>query len=179
MKIKYNTPSDMFKFIEDSYFIVAYKKKILKNKKYPFHNSIKRNLISFVGYILLLITMILFYVKTGAVFGKIMIYIITFCILALGFAFFNLAYTYFKTKNKDINGVVIIDKEGITDEDNDTKVLVKWEHISCMIIGKWAINIFVKNRNIYFRLPVDIKKKLVDGIMKYSDIEIIDLIIND
>lgn len=179
MKIKYNKPDNLFKFIEESYFIVGYKKKILKNKKYPFYNSIKRNLISFVGYILLLITMILFYLKTGAVFGKIMIYIITFCVFVIGFSFFNFACIYFKTKNKDINGVVIIDEEGITDEDNDTKVLVKWNCISCVIIGKWAINIFVKEQNGYFRLPVDIKKKLVDGIMKYSNIEIIDLTIND
>lgn len=179
MKIKYSTPKELFKFIEDSYFIVAYKKKILKNKKYPFFNNIKRSFISFLGYIMLTIIFETFRNITGDNDLKVVVSIMFICVALSGINILNFLFRYNKIKNKSINGILTIDEEGISDEDEESKLDIKWKVVTFVIVGKYSVNILLENSEFYLRLPIAVKEKVIKGITKYSDIEIIDLTIKN
>lgn len=84
-------------------------------------------------------------------------------------------YEFFKVKNNDFSGVLVINENGITDEDDNSKITIKWEITLCAIIGNYSINIFLKNWNMYFRTPIDKKVELISAIEKNSNIETIDL----
>lgn len=178
MEIKYTKPINLFKFLEDSYFIVNNKKKILKNKKYPFYNSIKREMLPFVGYILLLFICLWMQRYERILFFEVMSYIIGIFIGLMTILYLNLICSYYKIKKRNLSGVLTIDESGITDEDEKIKFTYKWDSITYVIIGKYSINILLKDTAFYLRLPINIEKTLIKEINKYAKIEIIDLVSN-
>ena len=175
MKIKYCKPDNLFKFLEDSYFVMTNKKRLLKKEKPIFFNSFKRYLIVYVAFIILSFFWLLECLNTNHIFCKIM-FGINFCYLLL--LIFNhglFFYTYFKTKKKELSGTITLDEDGIADEDKESKCVFKWNFISSVIVSNYSINIFLNNKNIYLRLPISIKKDVLKNIKKYSDIQILDL----
>ena len=179
MKIKYDKPNDFFRFVKDAYYISVNKKKILENKKNLEPIISKKNLMSFVGYIILLFIMILFYIKTDFIYFKIMSYIILFFIFIILLSFLLIGipflYFYFKIRKKNLDGTLVINGEGITVETDEIRFVYKWNCISCVIISNYSIIIVLNS--LCMMLPIDIKEKLISGIEKYSEIKIIDLTI--
>lgn len=159
-------------------YIAGNKKRIFDNKKYPKYNSFKNELLTCIGYFLLLILGILFYLKTGEVIVKILCYVFGIVILIMLYSLNYFRKIFLITKKSEFVGVLIIDKNGIVDEDNFAKFSYKWENISYIIMGKHSFNIFFNN-NAYLRLPINLKDELVSTIKRYSNVEIIDLTIND
>lgn len=179
MKIKYDKPINLIEFVNESNYIAGNKKRIFEKRKYPKYSSFKKDLLTCIGYILLLILGILFYLKTGEVVAKILCYVFGIIILIMLYSFYYLRKIYLITKKSEFTGVLTIDKNGIVDEDSFAKFCYKWENVSYMISGKHSFNIFFSKNNGYLRLPIDLKNDLVGAVEKYSDAEIIDLTIND
>lgn len=175
MKIKYEKPINLVEFVHESIYIAGNKKRIFDNKKYPKYNSFKKELLTCIGYFLLLILGILFYLKTGEVIAKILCYVFGIVILIMLYFLNYFRKIYLITKKSEFVGVLTIDKNGIVDEDNFAKFSYKWENISYIIMGKYSFNIFFNNNSGYLRLPVNLKDDLVSTIKRYSNVEIIDL----
>jgi len=183
MKIEYNKPDNRFEFINESMQISACKKNILKTKKYSFNHSVKENLLSFIKYVILLVISILFYNKLEGSFMKFVIIFLICCLVVLvamdAFCLLVNFLVYLISRNKDLSGTISINNDGIEDESNGIKICIKWETISCIIIGKLSFNIFLKEQDNYLCLPIGIKDDLLKIIREYSDVEIIDLLDND
>ena len=128
---------------------------------------------------MLLILGILFYLKTGEVIAKILCYILAIVILIMLYSFYCFVIIYLNVKKQDLRGTLTIDEKGIVDNCDLMEVHFKWDNIAYAIIGKYTFNIFINNNSAYFRIPIDIKDKLLKAIKKYSDVEIIDLANND
>lgn len=136
----------MIDFVNEFNYIDGNKKRIIENKKYPKYSSFKRDLLIYIGYILFLILEILFYLKTVEVVAKILCYIFGIFLIML-YSFYYLGKIYLITKKSGFVGVLIIDKNGIVDEDRFAKFCYKWENVSYIISG---------NRLLIFSLTIRI-----------------------
>ena len=176
MKIKYSMPSNLFEFMYESNNIAGNRNKLYQAKKSLNINSFNKDFWVFIGYLILFIIEIVFYIKTGVIFALILSVIFGFVVFILGICIIAFIYFYFKTKNSILDGKLIINKDGIIDEDCNVSVTCKWEGISYILIGKLSINIFLDNGLKYLRLPINIKEELLNAIDKYSKVELIDLV---
>lgn len=181
MKIKYNKPTNFFKFVKDAYDVILNKKKILENKNNLNPIISKKTLMAFIGYIILLFIMLLFYIKTDFIYFKIMSYIILFLTLIMSLSFLlgwiTILNFYFKNRKKKLDGILVINREGITVANDEIRFVYKWNCISCVIISNYSIIIVLNINSLCMMLPIDIKDKLISAIEKYSDSKIIDLTI--
>lgn len=175
MKIKYNKPANPFKYMRDSKIVFTNKKNILKTKKYPFHNSFKENLWYFIWCMIILIVSVVFYIVTKENSIKFFPYGFSIFCFFTGSNLMTDIFIYLRSRNKDLSGTISINNDGIEDDSNGIKICIKWDAISCIIIGKLSFNIFLKEQDNYLCLPIDIKDDLLKVIREYSDAEIIDL----
>ena len=179
VKIKYNKPNDLFDYMYESNNIASNKNKIYQTKKYSNNNSFKKNVWTFIGYLILFIMEIIFYIKTKVLFALVLSIIFGIIVLILGVSIIAFIYFYYKTKNSILSGELTINKDGIIDDDGNINIMCKWENVSYILIGELSINVILNNSSYYLRLPIDIKEELLHTIDKYYKVEVVDLTTNN
>ena len=179
MKIKYSNPDNLFDYIYESNNIAVNNKKIYKTKRYSNNNSFKKNLWTFIGYLILFIIEVVFYIKTKVLFVLVLSIVFGIIVFILVISIIAFIYFYYKTKNSVLSGELTINKEGIMDDDGNINITCKWENVSYILIGELSINVILNNSSYYLRLPIDIKEELLHAIDKYYKVEVIDLTTNN
>ena len=174
MKIKYETPDNLFKFYNETVEIGQKRKKI---EKYG-NVSIFNQLVKYSLYALLFGTCIIVLMNLKR--NDILYYmIIAVSIFFLGCSLvyiiiFIINYNTFKKNG--IKGTITINEKNIIDKDEKYKLEISLDKISSIIIGKYSINIFLLNSNIYLRIPIIYGDKIVNEVKKYrEDIRVIQL----
>ena len=100
MKIKYSVPSNLFDFMYESNNIAGNRNKLYQAKKSLNINSFNKDFWFFIGYLILFIIEIVFYIKTGVMFALILGIIFGFVVFILGICFvpflhlFSTLYTH-------------------------------------------------------------------------------------
>lgn len=182
MTFKYSKDNidNLFKFFNETNVIASNKKKILRydesNSKYKIYNCFIRNITYIILFTIIFILFYLYHTKINdhGLFVKIWDFVMIMYICILIFDTILKIIAYNKFKKSSFEGTITINNEGILDEDSKIKFLYKWDFIDYIIIGKYSINIILKDTKIYLRNPLNDKMiKQIKNINK--NIKIIDL----
>lgn len=167
MKIKYETPDNLFKFYNETVEIGQKRKKIEKYGNISIYNQI----VKYSLYALLFGSCIIILMNLKR--NDILYYmIIAVSIFYLGYSIIyiiNFIMNYKAFKKNGIKGTITINEKSIIDKDEKYKLEINLNEISSIIIGKYSVNIFLLNSKIYLRLPIVYVDQIVDSIKKHKD----------
>lgn len=174
MKIKYETPDNLFKFYNETIEIGQKRKKIEKNGTISIFNQ----LVKYSLYALIYGTCIavLMSLKRNDILYYIIIAVSIFFLGASIVYIISFITNYKAFKKNGIKGTITINEKSIIDKDKKYKLEISLDEISSIIIGKYSVNIFLISSKIYLRVPIIYEDKIIDTIKKYKeDIRVIKL----
>lgn len=171
MKVKYNLSNNFFKYFNEANGIIFLKKKLLKNKRTKIESYL--SIISKNAVIISIITTITYLLTSSSLIKHIITILFLINLVLYIFILFDL-YFCFKSNSNNHDGILTINKNGITDEgSNGNKVEITYQNIELIVITKNII-IFIANSPIAIFINNKNKDKIIKEIKKYSDVLIID-----
>ena len=163
MKFKYDIKNNYYKMYGEANYLVANKKRYLKNYNKPIKNYMNKDLLTFI--LLILLIPALYNIK-----GLNWCVITLFCIFILYLIIIIINFRMYLIYKKDNHkGTIIINKDGITDK-SDITVTFPWDKVELIGITKNMMAIILDSPFVIILEP---NNKIIEEIKKYKDIKII------
>jgi len=162
MKFKYDIKNKYYKMYGEANYLVAYKKKYLNN----YNKTIKNYINTLFTLLFLNIILIFFWLIIG---NKYIISLLIFTGLVFLFYTIFALLSYFKYKNSNHKGEIIIDKNGITDK-SDINVTFSWDKLELIGLTNSTLIIVLDSPFVIILEP---NEKIISEIKKYKDVKVI------
>ena len=163
MEFKYDIKNNYYKMYGEANYLVAYKKRYLKNYNKPIKNYLNKDLYTFLLTIILIISI---YILNGFNWYVLLLICIFFLYLIILIINFRMYFIYRKDNHK---GTIIINEDGITDK-SDITITFSWDKVELIGITKNTMAIVTDSP---FVLILEPNNKILDSIKKYKDVKII------